>query len=278
MALVELHPERHLYISELAEDIWHTYSKERQVFLEGIVSAVKATMSYGDYGEAFDGFLEHKSSRFHIYCNINGGQPTVAPRARFTVAHELGHLFIDEHRNALLAGVSPHFSFTEHPSANPVETEANLFAANLLMPTQEFRKALREVRPSLNGILDIASIFGVSIQASALRHTAISKRPCAIVMFREGGKSPWWDVSPELKARGFDRILKIARESLPKDSATGLAMIDSNTALGSVRQNGTVASAWFYNVHKGGKNDEFFVESAIRLAGRGVLTFLEPCK
>jgi Zn-dependent peptidase ImmA (M78 family) len=277
MALIELPPERHSFVSELAEEVWHTYSKERQVFLDGIANSVEATLSYGDYGDAFDGLLEHKSSAFHIYCNTARGQPTGSPRARFTVAHELGHFFIDEHRNALLAGKSPHFSFTEHPSDNPVETEANLFAANLLMPTQEYRKALREVSPGLNGIVDSASTFGVSIQASALRFTGISKKPCAIVMFREGGKSPWWDISPELKTQGYDRLQKLTREVIPVDSATGLAMRDNTTVLGPVHQNGTVASAWFNGIFKGGSHDEMFMESAMRLCSRGVLTLLEPC-
>jgi Zn-dependent peptidase ImmA (M78 family) len=276
MALIELAAERHAFISELAEDIWQTYSGERQVFLDGIANSVGASLSYGDYGDAFDGLIEHRKATFHIFCNIARGQPYGSPRARFTVAHELGHFFIDEHRNALLAGKSPHFSFTEHPSDNPVEAEANLFAANLLMPTQEYRKALLEGSAGLNGIIDAASTFAVSIQSSALRFTAIGKRPCAIVMFRDGGK-PWWDISHELKAHGYRWMQKLRGDSVPSDSATGLAMRDGTSSLGVVRQSGTVASAWFTGIQKGSSHDEMFMESALRLCGRGVLTLLEPC-
>jgi Zn-dependent peptidase ImmA (M78 family) len=276
MALIELLPERHAFISELAEDVWQTYSGERQVSLDGVANAVGATLSYGDYGNAFDGLLEHKSATFHIYCNTAREQPCNSPRARFTIAHELGHLFIDEHRNALLAGKPPHFSFTEHPPDNPVEVEANLFSANLLMPTQEFRKGLTEVSPGLRGIIDLASTFGVSIQSSALRFTMQSRKPCAIIMFREGGK-PWWNISPELKVRGYLWVQKLNREMIPADSATGVAMRDTTTKLGLVHQNGTVASAWFMGVVKGSRFDDVFVESALRLGSRGVLTLLEPC-
>jgi Zn-dependent peptidase ImmA (M78 family) len=276
MALIELPPERHAFISELAEDVWQTYTKERQVFLDGIANTVGVTLSYGDYGSAFDGLLEHKSATFHIYCNTARGQPCNSPRARFTVAHELGHLFIDEHRNALLAGKPPHFSFTEHPSDNPVEVEANLFAANLLMPSCEFQTALTEVSPGLRGIIDLASTFGVSIQSAALRFTAKNGKSCAIIMFREGGK-PYWDISPELKARGYQWVQKLNRDIIPKDSATGLAMSDGTATLGPIHQHGTVASAWFTRVAKGTRFDEMFVESAVRLASRGVLTLLEPC-
>ncbi|MFO1500209.1 MAG: ImmA/IrrE family metallo-endopeptidase [Verrucomicrobiota bacterium] len=276
MALVELLPERHAFISELAEDVWQTYSRERLVFLDGIVNAVGATLSYGDYGDAFDGLIEHKNTAFHIYCNTARGQPCNSPRARFTIGHELGHFFIDEHRNALLAGKPPHSSFTEHPADNPVEVEANLFSANLLMPRQEFRKALTEVRQGLDGIIDLASIFGVSIQASALRYTAQSQKPCAIVMFRESGK-PWWDISSELKSQGYRWVQKLNSDLIPADSATGLAMRDGTATLGIAHQNGTVASAWFTGIAKGGRFDEMFAESAIRLASRGVLTLIERC-
>jgi Zn-dependent peptidase ImmA (M78 family) len=275
MALIELPPERHAFISELAADVWQTHSRERQVFLDGIANAVGATLSYGDYGDAFDGLLEHRSATFHIYCNTARGQPCNSPRARFTVAHELGHFFIDEHRNALLAGKPPHYSFTEHPSENPVEVEANLFAANLLMPNLEFQKALSEVSPGLKGIIDLASTFGVSIQSAAIRFTTKSQRPCAIIMFRENGK-PWWNVSPELKAWGYQWIQKDIREVVAPDSATGKAFHDNASPFGEVRQNGTVASAWFAGIPKGGRSDELFVESAVRLGGRGVLSLLEP--
>ncbi len=143
------------------------------------------------------------------------------------------------------------------------------------MPGQEFRKALTEVSPGLRGIVDIASTFSVSIQSAALRFTAISKTPCAIVMFRDAGK-PWWDISPELKSRGYQWVKKLTNEVIPADSATGLAMLDNTLTLGRVHQNGTVASAWFTGVAEGSQFDEIFMESAIRLRSRGVLTLLEP--
>jgi hypothetical protein len=95
-------------------------------------------------------------------------------------------------------------------------------------------------------------------------------------MFREGGK-PWWNVSPELKARGYQWVQKLNREMIPTDSATGVAMHDSTTKLGPVHQNGTVASAWFTAVAKGSHFDEVFIESAVRLGSRGVLILLETC-
>ena len=57
------------------------------------------------------GMLEHRGGRpacwsggWHIYCNLDCVGQKDSPRARFTLAHELGHYYIDEHRNALVAG------------------------------------------------------------------------------------------------------------------------------------------------------------------------------
>jgi hypothetical protein len=94
-------------------------------------------------------------------------------------------------------------------------------------------------------------------------------------MFRENGK-PWWNFSPELRARGYQWIKKLTLEKAPTDSATGSAFQDNANPCGQVRQNGTVASAWFSRPLTANKFDEMFLESAVRLGGRGVLTFLEP--
>jgi hypothetical protein len=53
--------------------------------------------------------------RFHIYCNLDRENLPSSPRARFTLSHELGHYFIDEHQNNLASGqVRPHPSAAEN--------------------------------------------------------------------------------------------------------------------------------------------------------------------
>src|SRR5689334_23997225 len=54
------------------------------------------------YGNCFDGLLEYEAGEFHVYCNVDRGNIPGGARARFTLAHELGHYFIDEHRIALI--------------------------------------------------------------------------------------------------------------------------------------------------------------------------------
>lgn len=94
-------------------------------------------------------------------------------RKSFTIAHELGHYF--KHRD-LLDNNSELVSYIKSNSENrPAlargleynkrETEANKFAAELLMPEAEFNKKCEEA----NSIEEVAAYFGVSIQAATIR-------------------------------------------------------------------------------------------------------------
>jgi len=54
---------------------------------------------------------------------------------RFSVAHELGHYFLDGHIDHILPKDGIHASRAGFVSADPYELEADSFAAGLLMPT-----------------------------------------------------------------------------------------------------------------------------------------------
>jgi len=107
MAFAEIHPDRREFIADLAEDVWSTFSGERQVFVDGIIKSVGVGLTYDDYEDAFDGLIEYRSGRFHIFSNTTQGQQPNFPRVRFTLGHELAHYFIDEHRIKLRSGVPP---------------------------------------------------------------------------------------------------------------------------------------------------------------------------
>src|SRR3972149_5886641 len=62
---------------------------------------------------------------------------------RFSIAHELGHYFIEGHPEALLtSGI--HQSRADFVSDDPFEQEADIFAAALLMPEAPSRKAIND--------------------------------------------------------------------------------------------------------------------------------------
>ena len=100
----ELPHPRGLEIQELAEAVADEHFPDRRIEPEELLKRKGITFNYGRYGDAFDGMLECENGAFHVYCNLERvGQPN-SPRARFTFGHELGHYYIDEHRNALAAG------------------------------------------------------------------------------------------------------------------------------------------------------------------------------
>ena len=151
-------PERLAEIAELAEAVADEHCPSGRVEPEAIARAKRIRASFGQYGEAFDGMLEHKAERFHIFCNLARVDRPDAPRARFTLAHELGHYYLDEHRNALSAGrTAAHRSQCEYESPNLAEQEADHFAANLLMPQARFLAKAERVSRGMSGIIAFAS-------------------------------------------------------------------------------------------------------------------------
>jgi hypothetical protein len=78
------------------------------------------------------------------------------------------------------------------------ESEANDFAAELLMPEIFFKKACERDRPSLRDVADLAETFGTSLTATALRFVHFSPEPCAVVHATEGAVD-WLDWSADFK-------------------------------------------------------------------------------
>ena len=180
-------------IADLAEQIADQNLSSTGVDAEAIARAKKITISYGHYQDSFDGLLEHRSGRFHIYCNLDRLTRMDNPRTRFTLGHELGHFFIVEHCLALRSGRSPgHGSFTEYESQNPVEQEADHFASNLLMPRKHFFRFAQREPNGIPGILALARRFGTSLTSTAIRYASLEVQPCFVVKWSAEGFQWKW--------------------------------------------------------------------------------------
>lgn len=92
-------------IAELADIVAEEHCPIGTIDPSHIAATKGITTSFGQYADSFDGILEHRGGRFHIYCNLDRVGDRNSPRARFTLCHELGHFFIDDHRRALAAGL-----------------------------------------------------------------------------------------------------------------------------------------------------------------------------
>ena len=83
-----------------------------------------------------------------------------------------------------------------YKSQNDKEVEANLFAAELLMPEGMFRRKLEKTVPSFELIERLADEFQTTLTATAIRYIDLCEEQCAIV-FSTGGKVIWSRRSPD---------------------------------------------------------------------------------
>jgi Zn-dependent peptidase ImmA (M78 family) len=275
MAYVELSLPRRRWIADLGEAAFMEAGGIIPCQPTTIIEDCSITLSMGDYGNAFDGLIEHVSGRFHIYCNTRETDHPTSSRVRFTIGHELGHFFIDEHRLALASGRVPsHPSFIDKTGQSVVETEANTFASYFLLPQQAFRNAVNQTKAGLKSLLDIASTFHVSAQATVIRYVEEGQLPCAAVMFRPDKKA-WAAISPALRKLGYEYLAVTEAAKLPDGFASKLAFqAPAINGLSQIFETPSTASFWFKNVSHASTRNCVIVEQAVRLGPYGVLTLL----
>ncbi|QNF34409.1 ImmA/IrrE family metallo-endopeptidase [Adhaeribacter swui] len=193
------------------------------------------TLCIDNYGSEFDGMLVWHDRQFFIHLNSAKGNTLESNRGRFTLAHELGHYFIDAHREGLKRGLLP-----PHPSnislihTGKMETEADYFASCLLMPLEKLRAFTGRRKFSFDIIRQISDNFGVSLTAAALRFTEVGTHEVMMV-FSQGNKVKWYYRSPDFpqlanqfKVGGQLPPTSVAGESFLKSEAkyTGIELID----------------------------------------------------
>ncbi|HJP93528.1 MAG TPA: ImmA/IrrE family metallo-endopeptidase [Pyrinomonadaceae bacterium] len=261
-------------LAELAEAIADEYFPTLRIEPLAIIQAKEITSSFGYYGDSFDGLLEHQSGRFHIYANLDRLEQSDSTRARFTLGHELGHYFIDEHRNAMAAGLPPHPSVCEYESDLLIEREADHFASSLLMPPTRFGKRAQRMPRGMQGILNVAHEFGTSLTSTAIKYVRLDILPC-LVMKWSNDRLEWKWLSTETFEAPFRRPIE-SFDKLQPDSPTARAIRGERPPASGFFSAGTTASAWFPFVSGASSRNTLFIEESIQLGRFGVLTFLYP--
>lgn len=84
-------------------------------------------------------------------------------RQRFSIAHELGHIFL----HSETSGKATVYNREPTPNDNPLETEANIFASRLLAPLCVLQFL------NLNSIAEVAEICDISFSAAKLRFSRL---------------------------------------------------------------------------------------------------------
>jgi hypothetical protein len=101
---------------------------------------------------------------------------------RFSIGHELGHYFLEGHIDHVLPKDGVHTSHAGFVSADPYELEADQFSAGLLMPSEPFKRALRQCEPGLAAVESLAGLCKTSLTATAIRYAELTDAAVAIVI------------------------------------------------------------------------------------------------
>jgi len=132
----------------------------------------------------------------------------------FTVAHELGHYFIDDHPLAVLSD-GKHFSRSGYISKDRYEQEADAFATELLMPWKLIEPLIMANAGGFQTIKAIATGCESSLLASAIRYTQVT-RECVAMIVSHLGVVEFMTASTAFKQiRDLDWLRK--RDSLPSN-------------------------------------------------------------
>jgi Zn-dependent peptidase ImmA (M78 family) len=145
------------------------------VNVEKIAVALGLKISKADLGPEVSGLLVFNGSSAHIY--VQKRDPLV--RRRFTIAHEIGHHFLQhqfEGSEAVHVDKGNYISQRGPRSSGGIdakEVEANQFAASLLMPISLLRQSIAKLSKA-TPLLDhhvtlLAHQFQVSEQAMTIR-------------------------------------------------------------------------------------------------------------
>lgn len=133
-------------------------SQKLEASIEDVCNLLESDLGACEYDE--------KTERYIVYYNdtkCNYGLE------RFTIAHELGHIFLDHHAEInstiILRGSIPDEKY------NKIEKEANCFARNLLAPVPLVDKTIDE---NMGFISDhLQSAFKIGFKASKVRYNAL---------------------------------------------------------------------------------------------------------
>lgn len=131
-----------------------------------IFSYVKTIDDIKIFNEDFKDDISGIIERFTHYYQITLNKYHSELRRRFTLAHELAHFYLHKEYLNQHKKIEDNILFRKQLNNNQMEKEANEFAAELLMPKNEFEK---EIKNGNNTIEKLSFCFQVSYAAVKYR-------------------------------------------------------------------------------------------------------------
>lgn len=145
------------------------------------------TMVQGADLPGFDGALYRAPADKKGWGIVYNNALVSVGRINFTLAHEFGHYLLHRaaHPNGIRCGEQDVVRWDS--AYGQIEHQANRFAANLLMPLDDFRRQIdARAKIDLNLISHCAERYRVSLIAAILRWLDYTERRAVLVVARDG--------------------------------------------------------------------------------------------
>lgn len=243
-------------ISKLATVLAQEFCNGNITQLEHLAAFEDVCVLHDNYEDAFDGMLLFDEQDFFIHVNDAKGNQLGSKRGRFTLAHELGHFFLDEHRTGLLYGtLPPHGSITSLGQKDLIEQEADYFASCLIMPDIKFKKqASLKKKFSLDTITDLSDSFQSSIVSTVIRFSEIGTHEIMAV-FSRNNSVEWYAQNDDFPKWPFR--FKV-HGNLPPTTVAGEFYTKANSKYTGIEK--MSPDDWFYPFHGDSRADRQMYE------------------
>ena len=165
-------------------------------------------------------------------------------RKRFAIAHEMGHFFL--HADTKQLSNCTNADFYEWGHKKREKAEANIFAAELLMPEDIIKPEITGKVPSLEIIETLASAYRTTLTATAIRFVSLTKEPCAVIA--SDGKARLWKWC---STSFLEEFALVETDEIHKYSCVG----DTLPVLGTPTSDSVPAGAWLKGYSETGKEN-----------------------
>jgi len=173
----------------------------RSVFPDAAITKIDGA----DDCEGFEGMLLPIPSRNGEWGIIYNNSGRSGGRANFSIAHEFGHYLLHRHKYPEGKKCTTRDMMDWTSEEAQVEGEANSFAANFLMPLDDFRDRLRGRKADLHMFDLLTERYKVSLSAAILRWLGFTDERAMIVVGRDGFIDWAWSSTPLLRSGIFYR-------------------------------------------------------------------------
>ena len=154
-------------------------------------------------------------------------------KRRFVIAHELGHFKM--HKNLQINFQCTEADFLDFHTNGSHEMEANVFAAEFLMPNSIFKNQLPDGQLPHECVFALSDIFQTSWTATALRFVEHGNFPSCL-FFSKNGFIKWYKPSGDFPAKFPKQGVNVPLNSVAADYFNGKILKDNP---------GIVQSIWF---------------------------------